>query len=153
MLTLQPISIRDASAYVARWHRHHIPPRGGLFAVACVLEGAVEPCGVAIVGRPVARRLQDGATCEVVRVATDGTRNTCSFLLGACKRAAQALGYRRCITYTLETESGESLRAVGAIPSGIVKGAEWTSPSRPRTLKSKAQLLNKQRWTLFEAVA
>jgi hypothetical protein len=68
---------------------------------------------VAIVGRPVARRMDDGETVEINRVCTDGTRNACSLLLGAVRRAARALGYKRVITYTLPSEGGASLRAAG----------------------------------------
>ena len=144
-----PVSITAACEYVTRWHRHHARPRSALFAIACRLPDALEPCGVAIIGRPVARGLQDGTTCEVVRVATDGTRNACSFLYGASKRAAQSLGYRRCITYTLATESGASLRAVGATPDATVKGRSWDTPSRRRSDKSSVQTADKVRWTLF----
>lgn len=144
-----PITIGAANLYVARWHRHHAPARGGLFAVAVRRDGALEPHGVAIVGRPVARMLQDGTTCEVVRVATDGSRNACSMLYGACVRAAKALGYRRCITYTLATESGVSLRAVGATATGAVRGCSWDRASRRRTDKSAAQRSDKIQWTLF----
>jgi hypothetical protein len=38
-------------------------------------------------------------------------------LYGAIARAARALGYRRLITYTLASESGTSLRAVGWHPN------------------------------------
>jgi hypothetical protein len=62
--------------------------------------------GVAVVGRPVARLLDDGQTLEVVPVATDGTRNACSLLYAAAWQAAKALGYRRMITYTRQDESG-----------------------------------------------
>ena len=151
-MKLHPITLRDANAYVARWHRHHKPTRGGLFALQLLTAGAVEPCGVAIVGRPVARRLQDGRTCEVLRIATDGTRNACSRLLHACRRAAQALGYVRVITYTLSTESGSSLRAVGATVSGTVQGRSWDQPSRRRADKTAAQLADKVRWELLPMV-
>jgi hypothetical protein len=152
-LRLVPISIRGASEYVARWHRHSAVPRGALFALSCATTGSVEPCGVAMVGRPVARKLQDGRTCEVIRVATDGTHNACSFLYGAAKRAAQAMGYVRCITYTLASENGGSLRAIGAVQSGTVKGASWDSPSRRRTDKTASQRQDKVRWTLFDMEA
>ena len=98
------MSVQDAKAYVKEHHRHHAPPLSGLFAVA-VAEGEVVR-GVAIVGRPVARGNADGWTAEVTRVATDGARNACSMLSGACWRAARALGYRRLVTYTLESEGG-----------------------------------------------
>ena len=69
--------------------------------------------GVAIVGRPVSRYLDDGLTLEVNRLCTDGTKNACSFLYGAAARAAKVLGYHRIVTYILDTESGVSLRASG----------------------------------------
>lgn len=148
---LTPITIGNAKEYVARWHRHSEPPRSALFALACAMAGAVEPCGVAIIGRPKARALQDGATCEVVRLATDGTRNACSFLYAAAVRAARALGYRRCITYTLASESGGSLRAVGATVEATVRGRSWDTPTRRRTNKTDAQGADKLRWCLFGA--
>lgn len=150
-MILLPITIGAAKEYVARWHRHSDVPKSALFALACGVEGALEPCGVALVGRPKARALQDGRTCEVVRVATDGTRNACSFLYGACKRVAQTMGYRRCVTYTLASESGASLRAVGAAPVATVRGRSWNTPSRPRFDRVTAQRADKVRWELLAA--
>lgn len=142
MLVVTPITVQDAREYVRQHHRHHLPPVSGLFAVACSREGEV--CGVAIVGRPVARMLQDGWTAEVTRVATDGTRNACSMLYGACWRAARALGYRKLVTYTLAEEGGASLRASGWRVVGEVDGRSWSAPSRPRV--DKHPLQNKLRW-------
>src|SRR5215468_10390775 len=86
-----------------------------------------------ITGRPVARALQDGWTCEVLRVATDGAPNACSLLYGAACRAARALGYRRVVTYTLATEPGSSLRAAGfERDKGVRAEKTWGRPSRPR---------------------
>lgn len=39
MLTVQPITLREARAFVTRVHRHHKAPQGGLFAVPCELLG------------------------------------------------------------------------------------------------------------------
>jgi hypothetical protein len=61
----------------------------------------------------VARHYDDGKTLEVNRTCTDGTRNANSMLYGAVWRAARAMGYVRCITYTQHDESGASLRAAG----------------------------------------
>lgn len=69
--------------------------------------------GVAIVGRPVSRHLDDGWTLEVNRLCTDGSRNACSALYAAAWRAARAMGYKRLVTYILESENGASLRAAG----------------------------------------
>lgn len=69
--------------------------------------------GVATAGRPVARHYDDGRTLEVNRTCTDGTKNANSMLYGAVWRAAKAMGYLRCITYTQADETGASLRAAG----------------------------------------
>jgi hypothetical protein len=108
-----PVTRSEAQAFVLNFHRHSKPPLGGLFQVGA--SDGLRMVGVAIVGRPVARRLQDGATAEVLRccVIDDAPKGTCSFLYGACWRAAKALGWRRLVTYTLARESGASLRGAG----------------------------------------
>lgn len=145
-LHLQPIDFAEACAFVAQYHRHHRPPVGHKFSVA--VNDGEKVVGVAIVGRPVARGLQDGYTAEVTRLATDGTRNACSILYAAAWRAARALGYRRLVTYTLPQEGGASLRAAGWRVVGEVDGRSWSCPSRPRVDKHPTQ--DKLRW---EAVA
>lgn len=129
-LTVTPISLREACAYVATVHRNHAMPQGGKFAVAVSDETGVR--GVAIVGRPVARRLDDGWTAEVTRCATDGARNACSMLYRAAWRAASAMGYRRLITYTLQDEGGASLRGAGFHLVGLRGGGNWNKRGRPR---------------------
>lgn len=111
-LALKPTTLRAANDFVAAHHRHHRPVRGCV-SVVSVVDGRGKVRGVAILGRPLARALQDGATCEVLRVCTDGAENACSMLYGALARAAKALGYRRILTYTLTSEPGASLRASG----------------------------------------
>jgi hypothetical protein len=101
-----------------------------MFAVGAAVDGRL--VGVAIAGRPVARRLDDGKTLAVLRVCTDGTRNANSFLYGRVKQIALLMGYGKVITYTLEEESGASLRAVGAEVVGKVQPKEWSVSSRPR---------------------
>ena len=130
-LTIVPTNLTDARAWVDRVHRHHQAPIGGLFAVA-VARG-IEVVGVAIVGRPVSRHLDDGWTVEVTRVAVlEGHPNACSMLYGACWRAARAMGYLRAITYTLRSEKGTSVKAAGWKEIGAAGGGSWNTPSRPR---------------------
>ena len=88
--------------------------------------------GVAIVGRPVSRHLDDGFTAEVTRCCTDGIRNGCSFLYAACVRIAKHMGYSRIITYILATEYGASLKASNWTRNGICGGGCWDTPKRPR---------------------
>lgn len=112
-VSIVPCTLREAGTFVANFHRHNKPPQGGLFAVGAS-DGA-EMVGVAIVGRPIARHQQDGQTAEVTRCCVrDGApKGTPSALYGACWRAAKALGWRRLITATLQSESGASLRGAG----------------------------------------
>lgn len=120
MLTIRPCSLKDANAYVAAHHRHNLPTNGHKWSVA-VYDGE-RLCGVAICGRPIARKLDDGMTIEIRRVCTDGTRNACSKLYGACCRVAKEMGYKKAITYTLVSEPGESLRASGFANCGEAGG-------------------------------
>jgi len=136
-LELVPVSISDAIEFVRQYHRHRKPPVSGLFAVGVARDDTV--VGVAIVGRPVSRRRQDGYTAEVTRLATDGSKNACSMLYAASWRACRALGYRRLITYTLPSEGGGSLRAAGWRVLGQTKAGSWNSPSRPRVDRYPAQ--------------
>jgi hypothetical protein len=129
-LQIVPLDLREANALVATMHRHHKPVVGCKFAIGAADDGRV--IGAAIVGRPVARHLDDGWTLEVNRCVTDGTRNACSLLYGAAWRAARALGYRRLITYTLPQEGGGSLRASGWRLIGERGGGNWNVASRPR---------------------
>ncbi|OGB47761.1 MAG: hypothetical protein A3F76_08270 [Burkholderiales bacterium RIFCSPLOWO2_12_FULL_65_40] len=145
ILTIVPCAVKDANALVDRLHRHHAPTVGGLFAVAVEDEHGVAR-GAAIVGRPVSRMLDDGWTCEVTRVATDGCDNACSALYGAALRGAKAIGYTAILTYTLPSEGGASLRGAGWVLDlgGEYGGGEWSVPSRER--KPSAVPGVKHRW-------
>lgn len=144
-MELRPIDIEDAKAVVRRLHRHLDPPPGAKFALAAWHEGQL--VGVALVGRPVARKDDEKRDiAEVTRVATDGTPNACSFLYARAKRAAQALGYRRVKTKTLPGESGASLRAVGATFQGESAGGSWDRANRRRA--GTAPTCPKLKWEL-----
>lgn len=129
-LTLCPLTLAEANAFVAEHHRHHRPVVGHKFSIGAVLGDTI--VGVAIIGRPVARGRDDGDTMEVTRLCTDGTKNACSFLYGAAARAAFALGYRRIGTYILATEPGTSLTAAGWRLIGEAGGGTWNRKARPR---------------------
>jgi len=129
VLTLKPITLKDARRFIDLKHRHCRMPQGGLVAVSCWDGLSVR--GVAILGRP-RRGLQDGWTCEITRVGTDGVRNGCSILYGSLIRTAKSLGYQRVVTYTLKSESGSSLKAVGFIPVAEVKSDDGQGRKRYR---------------------
>lgn len=142
-LAAVPMTRDKAMAFIAQHHRHHGRPPGYLFCVGAERGG--ELVGVAVVGRPVSRMLQDGKTAEVIRMCTDGTRNACSFLYGAAWRIAREMGYQRLVTYTLPSEGGASMRATGWVPVETkAGGGTWSRESRPR--EDKHPLEPKVRW-------
>lgn len=126
-LVARPCTLKQANALVDSIHRHHDPVVGHRFSIAAYLDGAL--VGVAIVGRPMGRAVPQYTTCEVVRLATDGTPNACSFLYSRCARAAEAMGFDFIQTYILESEPGTSLRAAGWTNEGQVRkdGKGWTN--------------------------
>lgn len=133
-LRVLPITLKEAHEFVESFHRHNKPSRGGKYAIAA--SDGEELVGVAVVGRPVARMLDDGVTAEVTRLCVNDTapKNTCSFLYGRCWRIWQQMGGKRMVTYTLQSESGASLRGAGWKLTGETKpsdgwmnrpGREW----------------------------
>jgi hypothetical protein len=127
-LSIAPISLKEANSFVARLHRHSAAVVGHKFSASVYFDGKI--CGVVIVGRPLSRHLDNGATLEVLRLCTDGTANASSKLYGTACRAAAALGYSSVITYTLELEGGSSLRASGFTNEGEAGGGSWATAGR-----------------------
>lgn len=128
-LRVTPVTLRAARAFIAENHRHNVAPNGWRFGVA-LRNGSEAVLAVATAGQPVARALDDGYTVEITRVCTLGQKNASSMLYGALCRAAKAMGYRRAITYTLDSESGVSLRAAGFTEVSRGKGGRsWSSKS------------------------
>ena len=124
MLEVRPISISKANAFVEQHHRHHGKKTGCRFAIACYEGGQLH--GVAICSNPVARNADDGMTLEVARLCTDGTRNACSILYGACARIAKDMGFRKIQTYILASEDGSSLKASGWKCEGEAGRETWS---------------------------
>lgn len=136
-ITIVPCTLREASAFVGSFHRHNKPPQGGLFAMGA--SDGRRLVGVAIVGRPVARGFQNGETCEVTRccVLDDAPKGTPSALYGAAWRAARALGWRRLVTYTLQAESGASLRGADSTNAAVNSGSLARFGMYPPPLRSQ----------------
>lgn len=126
-----PLEKKEADAYISEFHRHHKPVVRDKFRVGCMEGGQL--LGVIQIGRPVARNLADGLTLEVLRCCTNGAPNVASFLYSRAARIAKEFGYKRIITYILETENGASLRASGwVLDDPNCGGGTWNRPSRPR---------------------
>ncbi len=137
MMTLVPINFDEAQIFIDRHHRHHGRPVGHKFSIAASVDDSI--VGVVTVGRPVARHMDDGYTLEVNRLCTNGYKNACSFLYSAAWRVARNMGYRRLITYILNTEPGTSLKAAGWKCLYETKSQSWNTKSRPRVDKHPTQ--------------
>lgn len=116
-LTIVPITLREANEFVVNFHRHNgrTARNGGKFAIGATL--GTQLVGVAIVGNPISASFMGSFTAEVLRACVllhaPGDYNINSFLYGACWRVWRAMGGRKLITYTLQDESGASLRGAG----------------------------------------
>jgi hypothetical protein len=142
-LKLRAISLSEAQAFVARHHSHSPAPQGWKFG--CAIEDRLGLLGVVMVGRPVARHLDDGQTLEVIRLCTLAhAQHVASRLLAAACRAAKALGYRRMVTYTPRDEEGTCCKAAGFVPAAQVKGRRWSCRSRPR--RDPHEISDRIRW-------
>ena len=128
-----PTTLKTAQEFVKVHHRHNAAPVGHKFSIGLVDEQE-NLIGVCIVGRPVARMLDNGLTAEILRVCVlDGYRNANSMLYGAAVRACKAMGYTKVLTYTLTTESGASLRGAGFLLDGKTGARKsWDTPGRKR---------------------
>lgn len=151
-MDVRQTTLKIANSYVEQHHRHHGRVIGHKWSLAAYKDGRL--CGVAIIGRPTGRRLDDGKTLEVTRLCTDGTRNACSCLYAAAARRAKAEGYAKIITFILQSELGTSLRAAGwemeAAKAGKPKWNAERYADRPVQLslfpKKQPPAEYKQRW-------
>ena len=136
------------------WHRHHAPLPGGFawYCLGAVAEGGLVGklvVGAAICGRPTNRNNDDGQTVEVIRLASDGTPNVCSALYGASARVAREMGAAKILTYTLDSESGASLRAAGWNRDKDGIQSWWTHDgSRTAAVAREHMTERKVRWSV-----
>lgn len=140
---LVPVTLRQVQSFVERHHRHCKPPRGWRFGQG-VVNGSVAAhngglLGVISCGRPVARALDQDRIIEANRVCIDHSLpsalawNAASQLYGWAARESKRRGHEWCITYTLASEAGTSLRAAGFEPDRVTGGRDWNTKARPRT--------------------
>lgn len=133
-LRLVPRTRDEAKAFIALHHRHNRKYVGDKFRVGAAWGDEI--VGVAVAGKPTSRIIQqrEPQTVELIRlcVRRGAPRNTLRTLHAAILRAAWALGYTRVISYTLKSESGNSMRDAGYRVIGEIKGRSWNCRSRPR---------------------
>jgi len=142
-----PMTLKQANEFVDRFHRHNKHVTGHKFSLGLTHNG--ELIGVAIVGRPIARNLDNGFNLEVLRVCIkdNAPKGANSKLYARCRAIGQMMGYKKIITYTLKSESQSTMKALGAIQECDVKAHEWTRPSRERS-SQPVYRQDKIRWEL-----
>lgn len=144
-----PVTFKEAKKFISQHHRHHIAPQGYKFAIA--ISDGINIVGIAIAGRPVSRLRDNGSTIEVTRLCVkNGYKNVCSMLYSRVAVVAKTMGYKKIITYTLESENGKSLLAAGFKYYGTNKGGSWNTKCRPRA--DKAPTIPKKIWEMKLAV-
>ncbi len=145
---IRPITLKEANQFVEQFHRHHGAVTGCKFAISLykkTRKNKDKLIGVAICGRPVSRILDNGRTLEINRLCVTENGNSCSMLYGAAIRIAKDMGYKKVITYILESESGSSLKASGfVLEDECCGGLEWTGQREGRVAKAPQEY--KQRW-------
>lgn len=145
MLIIRPLELREANILISKWHRHHKPVIGHRFSIGVYDTTRKVFVGAAVVGRPVARKINYKEVVEVTRLVTDGTKNACSILYAATARAAKEMGYIKIQTYILENELGTSLIASGwKLENAICGGGDgWHSREGRR---HDQPICKKQKW-------
>jgi hypothetical protein len=151
-MRLAPVTRTEAHDMIARAHRHNKPPTGYRFAIGLYAEhdlfGVEILVGVVIVGRPVSRHLDDRTTAEVTRlcVVEGAPLGSCSKLYRAAWRAWKEMGGQRILTYTLQRESGASLRGAGWIKDREFDGYDRGWTNREGRVRQSVDTEAKVRW-------
>ncbi len=143
-MQIVPLTLRQANELVARFHRHHKKAVGHRFSIGLIVNNQL--VGAAIVGRPVAREIEQYSIAEVTRLVTDGTMNACSALYSACARICKEMGFIRIQTYILDTEPGTTLRASGWRFETKTSGGNWNTVRR-KGRRTDQPMIPKQRWS------
>lgn len=145
-----PLNLKKANNFVLLHHRHNKPidSRAHKFSIG-LLDDEGNLVGVGISGRPISRMLDNGKTLEVLRVCViEGNKNANSKIYSQIKRIAVLMGYEKVITYTLQSESSSSLKAVSAMKEKELNNPQmWGRDKRPRK-DQDVFMMKKIRWSI-----
>jgi hypothetical protein len=152
LLFTKPITIKQANEFIKMYHRHNRPTTNncGRWAIAAIKDDEI--FGVLIAGNPVSATYMDGYTIELTRICVkeDAPMGTCSFLISKSCMIWKIMGGRKMITYTLDSESGASLRGAGWEQMGVVKPHKrWENKELiDGIVRERLEIygMNKKRW-------
>ena len=143
-----PIHLKQANEFVESHHRHNKKTWGHKFSIGLECDGRL--VGVGIAGRPIARLLDNGTTLEITRVCVaPGYKNACSKIYARLKKIGKLFGYTSIKTYTLASEPGSSLTAIGAVAEQrVLPHKGWDRPGKPSVYQA-VYAEEKRRWELL----
>ena len=108
------LKLREAQAFIKKYHRHSLPLRRHKFSIGCYSNRKL--VGVVTVDTPSSHGWSKYKSfVEIRRLCTTGEPNVGSFLLGKAKAACFAMGFFVVVSYTRPWESGKSYRAAGFV--------------------------------------
>jgi hypothetical protein len=142
-LEIVPLTLKEANDLIKSHHRHHKSVIGHRFSLGC--RGDQGVVGAVVVGRPVAREVDQYRVAEVTRLVSDGTPHVCSKLYAAAARVCKEMGFKKIQTYILETEPGISLKAAGWKFETETSGGNWNHSWR-KGRRTDQPMCKKQRW-------
>ena len=108
-----PLTLKEANNFITEHHRHNKKVIAHKFSLGCIKNE--ELIGVAVVGKPIARKLDKPLVAEITRlcIKEPAPKNACSFLYNKCWNIWLQMGGKKILTYTLTSEGGASLRGAG----------------------------------------
>ncbi len=135
---LRIVEVGLSEALLANREEREAPPRGALFAA--VISSRIGTKVVAVVGRPVPPRRDDGFTLEITRIRADGSISAEVAIYRAVWQLIRLRGYRRLITHTEMGAIRRGLMALGLTPVAAVP------PRSPSACPATAACRPRRRW-------
>ena len=82
-----PLTIKEANKFISKNHRHSKIVRSHKYSIGLFSRFSNELIGVAIIGRPISRWLDDGLTLEINRLCVlNNNKNVCSMIYGRASK-------------------------------------------------------------------
>lgn len=149
-IIVKPISLQMANAFIEKNHRHSQKVTGHKFSLSLFDNFLEETTTVVIVGRPVARGLDNGFNLEILRICTNSwaKKNSISFLLSKVIKICKLMGYHNLFTYILDYELGSSLLATGFSFDCVCSNKNKTWLNRKNRKDQKIYKIDKKRYSI-----
>ncbi|MBG95089.1 MAG: hypothetical protein CL793_07540 [Chloroflexi bacterium] len=142
-------TLESVKQFVRENHRHAPAPPAGWRWGYTIWAGDFM-LGVAMVGRPAARRIDGTKVIDVSRVcvsrraSAEVAENACSMVYARAARDGAKAGFERVITYTIAGEPAAGCRAAGMEVEHRSRSGNWNRAGRRRNSRNSTR--PKVRW-------